>query len=144
MPMPNQALVPVNTTLDLCVVMPLIVAAPVAVIVSVLSPVKVGLVNGAFSAKVDASDVPLSVIAGVDMLPVVIKPESVVVPNAVKKLDVMLNVSVVSLIPKYLMPFILKSMLPLLAVLLMIVFVAVVGVIVMFGMTSVPDIVVVP
>jgi hypothetical protein len=50
--------------------MPLIVAAPVAVIVSVLSPVKVGLVNGALSAKVDASDVPFSVIAGVDMLPV--------------------------------------------------------------------------
>ena len=49
---------------------PLIVASPVAVKVSVLSPVKVGFVNGALSAKVDASDVPLSVIAGVDMLPV--------------------------------------------------------------------------
>jgi len=34
--MPNQALVPVNTTLELCVVMPLIVAAPVAVKVLVL------------------------------------------------------------------------------------------------------------
>ncbi len=33
-------------------------------------PVKVGLASGALSAKVDASDVPLSVIAGVDMLPV--------------------------------------------------------------------------
>ena len=95
-------------------------------------------------AKVDASDVPLSVIAGVDMLPVVIKPESVVVPDAVKKLDVTLAVPVVSFIPKYSMPFILKSMLPLLAVLLMVVLVEVVGVIVMFGITSVPDIVVVP
>ena len=36
---------------------------PVAVMVSVPSPVNVGLVSGAFSAKVDASDVPLSVMA---------------------------------------------------------------------------------
>ena len=33
-------------------------------------PVKVGLARGALSAKVDASDVPFSVIAGVLMLPV--------------------------------------------------------------------------
>jgi hypothetical protein len=32
--------------------------------------VNVGFVSGAFSAKVVASDVPLSVITGVDMLPV--------------------------------------------------------------------------
>ena len=67
-----------------------------------------------------------------------------VVPKAVQKLDVVLTVPVVSFYPKYSVPFILKFMLPLVAVLLMIVFVAIIGVIVMFGKTSVPDIVVVP
>ena len=49
---------------------PEVLILPVAVIVSVLSPVNVGFVSGAFSAKVVASDVPFSVITGVDMLPV--------------------------------------------------------------------------
>jgi hypothetical protein len=49
---------------------PEVLILPVAVIVSVLSPVKDGFRSGALSAKVDASDVPLSVIAGVDILPV--------------------------------------------------------------------------
>ena len=49
---------------------PEVLILPVAVMVSVPNPVNVGLLNGAFSAKVDASDVPFSVIAGVDMLPV--------------------------------------------------------------------------
>ena len=49
---------------------PEVLILPVAVIVSVLNPVNVGLLNGAFSANVDASDAPFSVIAGVDMLPV--------------------------------------------------------------------------
>ena len=49
---------------------PELLILPVALIVSVLNPVNVGFVNGAFSAKVDARDVPLSVIAGVEMVPV--------------------------------------------------------------------------
>ena len=39
-------------------------------IVSVLSPVNVGLVNGALSAKVDARDVLPNVMAGVVSVPV--------------------------------------------------------------------------
>ena len=59
-----------DTTIEDADEYPLVVIVPVAVIVSDVSPVKDGFRSGALSAKVDASDVPFSVMAGVVSAPV--------------------------------------------------------------------------
>ena len=66
-----------------------VVILPVALMVFVLSPVNVGFASGALSAKVDASDAPFNVIAGVEMLGALTSPVNVVGASVDMKMSVM-------------------------------------------------------